>query len=41
MQLQDLGQYTHNQNHVVEHKIGFLEDRWRRKMAKKVIPKRL
>ena len=31
----------HNQNHSVERDIGFLEKRWRSKMTKKVIPKRL
>ena len=34
-------QGRHNQNHAVERVMWFLEKLWRRRMNKKVIPKRL
>ena len=39
MQLYNLEQGRHNQNHTAECEIGFLAKRWRRQMTKKVIPK--
>ena len=31
----------YNQNHAAEREIGFLSERWRRRMAKKSVPRRL
>ena len=39
IQLKEKGRY--NQNHAAEREIGFLSERWRRRMAKKSVPRRL
>ena len=39
MQVNNSEQVRHNQNHVVEREIGFLEKSKRRQITKKVIPK--
>ena len=41
MQLHKLEQGRHNHNHAVEHEIELLEKHFRRRMTRKVIPKRL
>ena len=41
MHLQNLEQGSHSQNHAIERDIGLLANHWRRRMAKKVVPKRL
>ena len=38
MQLQNLEQGRYNHNHAAEREIGFLENHWRRKITKKVVP---
>ena len=41
MQLQNMEQDKHNQNHAAEHDIGFLSKCWRTRMTKKGITKQL
>ena len=41
MQLETSEQGRHNQNQAAEREIGFLSKRWKRRMTKKLVPKRL
>lgn len=41
IQLRHKEKGRYNQNHAAEREIGFLSDRWRRRMSKKFVPRRL